>query len=365
MTRAQPPLLIDDQGNHQAPMSRQTGPLIASVLLAGTALLAADETATKSFADRYGLTLVGNTWVTPLEQRLRTRLHALEETNSRLKKAQLDLNKAIRTNASGWKKVAQFEEQLRQLIEAKARFSAGSPQHESLERQIARQRDTIKAIAGQCVSPEKFGAKPAVREAVVNLANLRHDLLLSVYWTRGEMPRMMRQYQSLRDDEPLVSGMYELGSDYRLGPVHDHKRTSARIAEFERSVLASPPPIYSQNGRTRVPLLLGDRLPVTFTWRESSEPVLLTANVAAAAGYDVPKDSPRANVRIGPDRQLVAQRVTIPYLRVGSHMVRDVEAFVLPPEGEDLGCHISAGSLRGVNARADLARLQLIETDGD
>jgi len=342
-----------------ADMNRRLGILIGIAFFVGAIQLWADVTAIDSFADRYELTLTDDTWVTPLEQRLQDRLQSLGDTNSRLKKAQLELDKAIQANASGWQRVAQFENQLQQLIKAKERFSAGSPQYLSLEKQIARQRETVKTLAGQCVTPEEFGEKPAVRKAVIQLVNLRHNLLLSIYWLRRETPRMMQQYKTLHDDEQVIASMHELGSKFRLGPAGDYKRIASQLAKLERSVLASPPPIYRQNGRTRVSLLLDDRLPVTFTWRESSEPVLLTANVAAAAGYDVPNNVPRLNIRIGPDRQLLAQRFTIPYLRVGNHVVRDVEAFVLPPEGEDLGCHISAGSLRDVNAQADSARLQL------
>ena len=68
-----------------------------------------------------------------------------------------------------------------------------------------------------------------------------------------------------------------------------------------------------------------------YAFRESFHP---------SHGIEVTPESPRVRVTVGRGRSVLARQVTIPYLRLGRHVVRDVPALLLPPEHEDAGSQI-------------------------
>ena len=103
-----------------------------------------------------------------------------------------------------------------------------------------------------------------------------------------------------------------------------------------------------------------EETPATFTWRTSDEPTIITASLAESAGIETPDDAPRVELRIGRRRRLTARQVKIPYVRFGKYLVRDVPAYVLPPEGEDLGSQIGQFALKGYRVSAEPGRLRLV-----
>ena len=60
--------------------------------------------------------------------------------------------------------------------------------------------------------------------------------------------------------------------------------------------------------------------------------------------------------RAGDDQH--AKRVVLESLRFNKHVLRDVEAWLLPPEAEDCGCRIGSSAFAGFRAAAESAHLR-------
>ena len=96
---------------------------------------------------------------------------------------------------------------------------------------------------------------------------------------------------------------------------------------------------------------------MTFSWHESSGEALLTHSAARAAGIPTSGDK-QFPVRVA-GKNYRAVRVTVPYVQVGHHLLKDVSAGVLPPEAEDAGSFIGAGALQGLRANLNEQALRL------
>jgi hypothetical protein len=124
-------------------------------------------------------------------------------------------------------------------------------------------------------------------------------------------------------------------------------------------VFTTEVPLYRDQGALRVAGLI-NRTPVTFTWKESSEPTMVTASVIEAAGLVVPDSAPEMAHPLGDGRVLKVRKFTIPYVRFGKQVLRDVPALALPPEGENLGTQIGVSAFSGVSPRAEPERFRLV-----
>jgi len=119
-------------------------------------------------------------------------------------------------------------------------------------------------------------------------------------------------------------------------------------------------PLWVQSGKTRVGAILNERAPVVFTWQTSNEPTVLTASMAESAGVDVTESAEIFEMPFGRTRRLPTRRVTVQRIRLGELVLHDVPAYILPPEGEDLGARIGPDALGEYKATVELERLRLV-----
>jgi hypothetical protein len=119
--------------------------------------------------------------------------------------------------------------------------------------------------------------------------------------------------------------------------------------------------MYRDNGHYRVAALVSERTPVTLTYRPGSGPGLLPDSVLQKANIQIGDNVPRMTLDVPDGRRLIVRPVTIEYLRLGPHLLEDLQFYALPPEGEDLGARITDETLSGRSARAvpELLRLEL------
>ena len=218
-----------------------------------------------------------------------------------------------------------------------------------VERQIA-------GLESAVVEPARLGAKSEVQRRLIELAGERCELLADVAWIRESVPALKSEYARLAA-EPEIAAALAQSKKQRLGPQRGYRSDLEKLAEFEELAATRWMPIFQQSGQTRLTALVNDRTATTFTWSEASDqPVVLTASAAEAAGLDVPADAQRENVLAG-QRTIAAPRITIKYLRLGRCVLRDVPAYVLPPEAEDLGNRLGRTAL--IEHRVRLAPQQL------
>jgi len=309
-------------------------------------------------ADR-SLRRVRHFWITPTEDRLIRRIDSLERLQARVVATEKDLRKIVESNAASWRQLQDVVAAIEQLEKAKT-LAQGNSQREKIQEKLKQHRDLVERLRPQMTDPAKLGGVPAVRARVVDLINSRHAMALSVFWIRQQIPALTDQYRRLGADARVTESLAMLGSPHRLGPSRPYNEHLQRLAERERLVFSSHVPLYLENGRMRIGLIVDDQTPATFTWRESSDPTLVTTSLVQAAAITVADTAPRVHLTVARGRRLVVRRIKIPYVRLGKYVFKDVEAFVLPPEGEDLGSQIGPAGLTGYRVVARPEELRLV-----
>jgi hypothetical protein len=133
----------------------------------------------------------------------------------------------------------------------------------------------------------------------------------------------------------------------------------AKLADYERDVFTSELPLYRAGGELRVAALIG-RTPVTFTWRASSEPTMLTASVIESAGLAVPDGAVQSQRRLPDGREITVREFEVPEIRFGGQLLRSVKAYALPPEAENAGSQIGPSAFDGLSPVAEPQNLRLV-----
>ena len=288
-------------------------------------------------------------WGLPLEAQLQARLKGLGSLVQRIVSAEKALDEQIVRNAAAWNESSPAIEALQKQI---AELPTSDPQRGPLESQL-------DALLAKVTPPEALAGRDDVRIELARLAQDRCTLLVDLTFVRDAAAQIGPLYERLAEDPAVAALLGQVGEKARLGPARHYAAEIRKLDELDAVAHAPHAPLYLQSGRIRVTAAAGDAC-LTFTFNPASDAVTyLPASAAETAGIEVPQDAPRQVVKIA-DRQLEVRRVTLGSVRLGSCAARDVVAYVLPPEAEDLGAQLAARSLSPCNPRVDLARLRLI-----
>jgi hypothetical protein len=300
----------------------------------------------------FGLARLANTniWITQREARLRDDWNELPPQRESIAALETELANRVEQNARQW---ALLEERRATLMRLLAALTPADKQRRAVE-------DQLKSLARQGIAPERLGDQPDVRAKVMELINRRNQLWLTAQAIRRNTPKVAAEYERLKSSPSLNAAITLLGNNHRLGPARDYEADLKRLADFERIYLTVWVPLYQQGERLRLTLLAGETTPLTFTWTSSPEPTVITSAMAEAIGVEIPSQAAQQMVTLAPMRTYAARRVKIPLVRLGSFETQEVEAWVLPPEGEDLGARIGPAALSGVGLEAQPERLRLL-----
>jgi hypothetical protein len=300
-------------------------------------------------AQEFGLIRRGKSevWITPREASLRRQLGQLPAMVDR---ARSDRDWIVETHKNNFLLWPQRKAREGALKKSLGQLSPSDPQRRPLE-------EEMKALDRTAVSPEKLAGAPWVQPRLVDLSSRFNAILLSVFAARRDAELLGAEYQSLVQNRDVSRALEQLGGGHRLGPLRDYAPDLRRLDEFEQFVFNQAMPLYLQSGHVRIGAILNERMPVTFTWRESSEATVITAGIAQAAGIVPEPNAPQMTISCGPGRRVRANRVVLATLRFGKHVLRDVEAWLLPPEAEDCGCGISSSAFSGFQAAAEPVHL--------
>ena len=296
-----------------------------------------------------GLRPLGKFWITEGEQRLRTQLARVDEAPRRYRKAEQHLDEVLEANEKIRQRLVLLRQQIEQLKKTKPKGKAV---------QLAQFELAAAVWQRRYVPPQRLGETGATRRAAGEWAAARTALVMLLVGIRQHVGRLNQDYRPLRGDPQVAASLTALGTGHRLGPARDYDRELKSVAELERMLSGAALPFYRQGGRLRVSVLVNHRTPATMTLLESGGQTLIPSSLRQAAGIDIPADAPRVVYRAG-RRKLEARRVRIAYLLVGSAVLRDVEALVLPPEGEDLGAQLAPSALSGYKVKLDAPRLRI------
>jgi hypothetical protein len=304
----------------------------------------------KVLSQEFGLIRRGKSevWITPREAALRRQLDELPPLVERVRAERDWIADARSRNLLLWPQRQAREAALKKALRD---LPASDPKRKPLESEL-------KNLDRTAVPPEKLGAAPWVQPRLVDLASGLNAILLGVVQARRDAEKLKSEYDTLGQNSDVHEALEKLGGGHRLGPLREYTSDLRRVDECEQFAFAHSPPLYYQSGHLRIGAVLDERMPVTFTWRESSEPAVITAGIAQAAGIVPGAEAPEMSIGCGGSRRLPAKRVMLKTLRFGKHVLRDVEAWLLPPEGEDFGCRIGAASFTGFQIAPEPALLR-------
>jgi hypothetical protein len=307
----------------------------------------------EQFLRRMGLRPLGTIWVTKTEEQLRAQIARVVEASRRYHKAEKHLDGVLKANDAICQRVVELREQIKQLKQAKPKGSAAQLQRRA---NLVLAQRAVAALQRRCAGPKRLGESGLTRRAAGDLSAARASLTLLLASIRQHVGHL--NYGPLSRDPNVAAALATIGENHRLGPAKDYNRELRAVAELENMLGEAALPFYRQGGRLRVSVLVNHRTPATVTLLESGNQTLIPSSLRQAAGIDIPADAPTVVLRIG-RRKLQTRKVRIAYLQIGSAVLRDVEALVLPPEGEDLGTQLAPSALSGYQVKLEANRLRL------
>jgi K+/H+ antiporter YhaU regulatory subunit KhtT len=293
----------------------------------------------------------GSLWLSRTEQHLREHVRRLDGLKRQILNLQSSLEERCQNNLVLWQT---NRGRIGTLRKALSSLNTDDPKKKQIERQI-------KELEAQAVEPRRLPAEADVRTRLIELTNLRNRLGLSVIAIRRLKVTMDSEYKQLAGDPDVTAALRQLGESHRLGPTKSGYAAEIRqLAEYERVAFSDWSPLYVQSGKMRVGAILNERTPVTFTWQTSNEPTVLTASIAESAGVNITDSAEVFEMPFGRSRRLPTRRVDVRSIRFGELLLNNVTAYVLPPEGEDLGARIGSEAFGENQATVELERLRLV-----
>jgi hypothetical protein len=291
----------------------------------------------------------GKVWLCGAERTLRNGLASLGDARRELTHQQRALEQRIQQNAQAWETNRQT---IAALKAALTKTNTDAPERQRIQQQI-------QLLESQAVEPDQLAGMSDVRARLIRFTNTRQTLALTLLTIQRAVPQMEADYRRLAADLEVQTALRSLGEDHRLGPLETYRAELRRLQEYEQLVLTPWLPIYVQSGRMRVGAILNERAPLTFSWNSDGGPTVLTETMLEAAGVELAADAPTVPLSRGQGRTLNARKMTVPTLRFGQVVLRDVPVHVLGSEGEDLGASIGPAAFAEYDVQEERARLQL------
>ena len=307
-----------------------------------------------------GLVEHRNVWISPEEQRLRTELEGFLRLERELQDAQKQFNRIVQHNETLRAQLSAAIENVKNLQQLGKGLQAGTPARKANDEALKQHRELIKELQAQYLEPEKFSASPAVNGAVLQLIEARDGARLAICKVRRLSDALEAAYQQLSQAPEVTSALTKLSPVGTLGPGAGLPAEMQRVDKLENSLNELAVPVFRESGCYRLSAIVNDRLPATFTLRGSSEPTIIPASLAQAAGVPYKRGDATAVHHARDGRKLPATKAILRKLRLGPIVLENVHVLVLPPEGEDLGGQLGGTTLQGLRPKLQpqLLRLQ-------
>jgi len=324
---------------------------IASV--AGGVSLRTDSAAAQSdtsVLEEAGLIRQGDVWLLPAERKARDQLAGLPQLRDSIQVLQRDLDDRIKQNRQAYETSKPVREALEQSL---SRLASNDSKRRPLEQQLAAER-------AKAAPPEKLGGVSNVRSMIARLSQQRIDLTLQLLSLRQVIPDLIQTYSGLAKIREVRAAIKQLGRGSRLGPLRPLDSELRKLSEFDSVVLTSNVPVWLQSGHVRFTAIVDERHPLTLTWKEyPGHGLVLTTSTAQALDVRPIAGRAKESLTFAKERKVAAQRTSIPSLRLGRWVLPDLPAWILAPEGEDLGSQLDSSALDNYVARCEPAALRL------
>ncbi len=310
---------------------------MALSLSVATNLAAADARETLSMS---GLTEVGRLWICRQELELRRQLARIDRLKSEYKKARDVVDGMIAANQTLGKSLQQAERRSAATLRLIKAATSNPAERRRLDAVAKANKKIALGLKRQFLDSNQFGAHPAVRRHVIRLINARNRLTLAVFSIRRESATIATVYPPLQARVDIRQALADLGGAHRLGPARDYRADLARVAKIDSIINSAQVAVFRQDDHFRIPVIVNGRYPTILSAGHSTGPTVVPLSLLRAAGIRIADNAPRAVYQASRTRQLQVRRITIGSLRIGPAVYHNIEAFVLPPEGEDLGARL-------------------------
>lgn len=202
--------------------------------------------------------------------------------------------------------------------------------------------------------------------AQAELVASRNEFTVAVLDARRLAEALPPLYAELAADEAVNAALAALGRGHRLGPLVDYQPEIARRAgALELAALGEAIPLIPRGSEWQICGLLADETAVTFVLDQGNSFSMITATDLERAGIEIPETSPRVELSMHlPEeeetRVLAVREIQLPPVRFGGCVAPGGPAYVLPPEGEDLGSRFAVSALSEYEVTLEPESLQAV-----
>jgi len=247
------------------------------------------------------------------------------------------------------------QKEAQRLLNANTAKGTARRQFEAAEKRASQ---VVKILQQRFVRTDQLGQSGPVRQSVTELMKVQLVLAGATDRIRSDVASVEAQSQQLKRDRDVIQALKLLGPKQRLGPSRNYLKDLVRTADAERRAVADGVPFYREGNRIRLNVRVNESADATFTFSQSGDPTVIPDSLLRGSGLEISPKTPRQHYQRG-NRKFDVRVVTIPYVRVGDHTLKDVRALVLPPEGEDLGARISRAAFHDFKVHVDGQRLRI------
>ena len=307
-----------------------------------------------------GLIRLGSVWICREEAELRRQLATLPELDFRqarhhekkLIEAQFEMQNRLRNSRKD-------HERIRTALN-QASLSAG--QRQSLEDESRTHANTIAGFQTQIRNRglDGFDEASQLTHSVLRLNRAQHRLALAILAADRSRRAIAERYAALAADPEIGHTLDQLGQPrQRLGPVKKYTvLQSRRWKKLRDAVFSDRVPLYRRSDRFRFSGIINESTLATFSYTGRDERAFIPASLAESARLEFRANAP-TEAFVYQGRNIPGQKCTIPSLRIGKFVLRNVDVLVLAPEGEDLGARLTAATLKPYRVVLDAQRMRL------
>lgn len=311
---------------------------------------AADDKAALELLGQKGLVRKGFVWLCPEEVKLIEGLASLKSLEKSYKDSRTKIDAGLKKDAATKAALAQA----RAEYEKKKLFLEQNPnlpdqQFNAIAADVNKLANLVNTYLPQVVdldSPEEI---PTFKKLFLEMIDHRNKLLLTVLAIRPHVDQLETYYAKIAEDKEVGEALKTLGPQWKLGPAKNYSRDLKPLESAEALVLTDDTPIFREDRALQLSLILNDATPVILGYTTQAEYSVLSADKAKEMGLKIDDNAPQVNLDTEGGRQLMARKIKIPSLRIGKHVLKDVEVLVLPPDAVLFPTYLGTGAFKDLN----------------
>jgi hypothetical protein len=254
---------------------------------------------------------------------------------------------------------AKFAKELKAFNQVRAQYSQAVQQEDAAKQQNRKPAPQVVQFLNEW--RPKIGSDVALS----NYAELRtmllarnsphSDLLVAVIKAHKAVTPVDQKYTVLANDSRVAEALGKLPGE-KVGPSAKYSQARAKLAKTEALVLIDEVPIYLKDREAVLSTLVGDT-PTDLTHLPRQNFNVITEALVKKLGIAVPADAPAANIErmnINGEKQIVPGRViTIASIRLGKHVLSNVQFIMTGPAGADMGSGLGSSAFGGLRTEVD------------